>query len=169
MDQNFSITTSISPSHDAIAALYHQIGNSIRDMSNDRDFASALSRGAAELLDNAVRHGYHEDHKKNSVHLSLKTNEKHATIEVRNKIRPEDEANLDKLDDIIQKIRGYSSPLEAFRESVKEAKNSNTGDTCLGLVRLAYETGADLDFYMSADDEIAVSAVIQLTNTGKGK
>jgi len=71
---------------------------------------------------------------------------------------------LKELDKTIQFIRGYQDPFEAYMLKQKEAcKNSSYGVTNgLGLARIAYEGNAILDFFISKDNDLYLTAVSRL-------
>jgi hypothetical protein len=70
-------------------------------------------------------------------------------------------SQLDELDKTIQWIRGYQDPFEAYTTKGREvADNLNNSDTKeYGLARIAYEAGAIVDFYVSEDNILNLSAV----------
>ena len=69
--------------------------------------------------------------------------------------------NLKILDKTIQWIRGFQNPLEAYTERLKEVskKPLNDENSGLGLVRIAYEGKAILDFFVSENSLLNVSAL----------
>ena len=68
---------------------------------------------------------------------------------------------LDELDKTIQWIRGYQDPFEAYatiRNDFAENPGNRAPNGC-GLARIAYEAGAIVDFYVSEDNILNLSAV----------
>ena len=69
--------------------------------------------------------------------------------------------HLRKLDKTLQWIRGFQDPFQAYVERIKQISRKPFDDEIsgLGLVRIAYEGNAILDFFLSEDNQLNVSAV----------
>ena len=82
-------------------------------------------------------------------------------VEVTNPIDDKAFKNLKQLDKTIQWIRGFQNPLEAYTERLKEVSKKPLDDenSGLGLVRIAYEGKAILDFFVSENNLLNVSAL----------
>lgn len=78
------------------------------------------------------------------------------TFEVSSPINGIQKKQLEELDKTIQFIHGYQDPFEAFLK-FKEA--SGNGSNGLALAKLAYEGKATLDFFVSEDNIINMSAI----------
>lgn len=88
--------------------------------------------------------------------------EDHAiTVEVSNPVGESDGNQLIELDKIIQWIRGYQDPYEAYLKKLSENSNKSPDEKSngLGLVKAAYEGKAILDFVVNEDNILNVSAV----------
>ncbi len=83
------------------------------------------------------------------------------TIEVLNPVDNTCDHRLKELDKTIQFIRGYQDPYEAYSRKLAEAENhpSNADAFDPGFMKIAYEVGAILDFYVSEDNLLNLSAV----------
>ena len=71
---------------------------------------------------------------------------------------------LDELDKTIQQIRGYQDPFEAY-STIRKDFAQNPGSRApngYGLAKIAYEAGAVVDFYVSEDNILNLSAVKNL-------
>jgi len=81
--------------------------------------------------------------------------------EISRPIHESSSSQLDELDKTIQWIRGYQDPFEAYTTKRNDdADNLSNGDTNgIGLARIAYEAGAIVDFYVSEDNILNLSAV----------
>ena len=125
------------------------------------DIAYALSMTACELFENAVKYGnfYRAD---NKICVAVEVSKSDIIIEVKNPVGEKSE-NLQQLDNTIQWIRGYQNPFQAYVEKLKEVseKKLKEGESGLGLVRIAYEGQAIVDFYVDENNILAVSAVYQ--------
>lgn len=78
------------------------------------------------------------------------------TFEVSSPINGIQKKQLEELDKTIQFIHGYQDPLEAVLK-FKEA--SGNGSNGLALAKLAYEGKATLDFFVSEENIINMSAI----------
>lgn len=125
--------------------------------------AYALTMSAQELLENAVKYGAWNRASGADILLTLEVDRRTATIEVQSPVGEEDDQSLRKLDDTIQWIRGFQSPFEAYVERLKQvsAQPYVEGESGLGLTRIAYEGRCLLDFYVTPDQRLAMSAVYQ--------
>lgn len=95
-----------------------------------------------------------------SVHIYIE--EKTITAEVRKAVEePASDNQLQALDKTIQWIRGYQDPFEPFMVSAWQTSesNSDSDSNSFGLAKIAYEAGAILDFYVSEDNVLNLSAV----------
>lgn len=142
----------------------------VRDKSNDflmahgvsHDIAYALSMTACELFENAVKYGHFRSEDE-AIYVTVQLSRNDIIIEVKNPVREMNE-DLQDLDNTIQWIRGYQNPFQAYIERLKEVseKKLKEGESGLGLVRIAYEGQAVLDFYVDENNVLAVSAVYQM-------
>ena len=62
---------------------------------------------------------------------------------------------------MVQWIRGFQDPFEAYLERLKEVSSQSLDheESGLGLVRIAYEGQSVLDFFVTENHVLAVSAV----------
>jgi len=94
----------------------------------------------------------------------LLVEEKTITVEVRKAVEESNQCQLNELDKAIQWIRGYQDPFEPYMKKLRE-KSENLNDSeanDIGLARIAYEAGAVLDFFVSEDNILNLSAVRSL-------
>lgn len=135
----------------------------LKSLSLTIDSVHALTMVVSELVENGVKYGNFtvpEDTVKVDIHKNQDT----ITVEVINPVNLTDEAaykHLKKLDKTIQWIRGYQDPFEAYVERLKEVSRRplNDEENGLGLVRIAYEGKAILDFFVGEGGSLNVSAV----------
>ena len=87
-----------------------------------------------------------------------------ATVEVRKPVGESCLSKLDELDKTIQLIRGYQDPFEPYIIKRRDASDKLTSDNTEGfdLARIAFETGAVIDFYVNEDNILNLSAVRSL-------
>lgn len=112
------------------------------------------------LIKNGIKYA-HFTPSANEITVRLQVDKSNYTIEVANPVDATRRSRLKELDKIIQFIRGYQDPYEAY--SIKRAEAAaHPGDAeanDLSLLKLAYEGGAILDFFVSEDNFLNLSAV----------
>ena len=115
----------------------------------------------SELIENGIKYGhFQKTAAKLNANITLLADS--VIIEVTHPIGEPSSTNLKKLDSIIQRIRSYQDPFEAYVGKLEEvAKRSLDDDESgLGLVRIAHEGGAVIDFIVDEQGLINVSAVL---------
>jgi hypothetical protein len=129
------------------------------------DEAYQLSMVAQELLENAVKYGAFSGAER--IGLGVRMGSEDVTVEVKSRVGVDD-ANLRRFDQMIQWIRGYQDPFEAYVERLKQvsARPYSHGESGLGLARIAYEGRCALDFYVDEGNVLAVSAVYRRDGEG---
>jgi len=97
-----------------------------------------------------------------SVQLHIEDNT--ITVEVKKLVCESAYGMLADLDKTIQWIRGYQDPLEQYMINLSESSGAShlAGANGLGLARIAYEADAIIDFYVSEDNILNLSAVSNL-------
>jgi hypothetical protein len=97
----------------------------------------------------------------NEITVRLQVDANNYTIEVMNPVDETCSDRLKQLDQTIQFIRGYQDPYEAYSIRMAEvaAHLSDAAVNDLGLVKIACEGGAILDFFVSEDNFLNLSAV----------
>jgi hypothetical protein len=96
--------------------------------------------------------------------IQLHIGKKTITVEVMNPVDPNCIDRLKELDKNIQFIRGYQDPFEPYSKMRNQASNNsiNSESADLGLAKIVYEGGAILDFFISEDNVLNLSAVKNL-------
>ena len=123
----------------------------------------SLSMIISELIENGIKYGsFAIAADKVEVLINIERNS--VTIEVINPIDESSFGHLSRLDRTIQWIRGYQDPFEAYIERIKEVSKKPLQDieSGIGLVRIAYEGKAILDFFVGDDRKLNVSVVSNL-------
>ena len=113
----------------------------------------------SELAENSIKYGdFHGSDAE--IMVSLDIGKDFITIEVNNPVDPDSGIHLQRLDKMIQWIRGYQDSFQAYIERLKEIARKPLEDeeSGLGLARIAYEGKAILDFFVM-DDNLNVSAI----------
>ena len=127
------------------------------------DSVQSLTMVICELLENGMKYGSCEP-RATHVKLQIELTDEDATVEVINAFGDEAKPHLRRLDRRIQWIRGFQDPFEAYVERLREVARRPLEDdeSGLGLVRIAYEGNAILDFVVAEDGYLNVSAVREL-------
>ena len=123
----------------------------------------SLSMIISELIENSIKYGKFKQ-KGTKVFVVISVKKKVVTIEVINPIDKNGFSHLSNLDKRIQWIRGYQDPSEAYIKRIQEVSKKPLKDeeSGIGLVRIAYEGKAVLDFFVSEDQNVNVSVVSNL-------
>jgi hypothetical protein len=97
-----------------------------------------------------------------SVQLHIEKNT--IALEVKKSVCESNCGQLDELDKTIQWIRGYQDPLGQHMINIAEASDVShiAGTNGLGLARIAHQANAIIDFYVSEDNVLNLSAVCNL-------
>ena len=156
-----TMKVTLRPDWDEIEPLRLQAHGFFGSHGLSGDVIQSLVMVIGELLENSVKYGCYKVFD-SQIQLSISIGKKIITIEVTN---PVDDSNLDdlkRLDRMIQWVRGYQDPFEAYIERLKEVAKRPLHDkeSGLGIVRVAYEGDVILDFFVSEDNLLTVSAVL---------
>lgn len=129
-----------------------------------RDVVDAVSMVVCELVENAIKYGHFDPPAAADIGVTIDVEPRMITVEVKNPAGRGQDDNLSRLDRMIQWIRGYQDPFQAYFERIRviSAQSLRSRESGLGLVRIAYEGQSVLDFYIGHDDVLAVSAAYHL-------
>ena len=155
-----SIKLEIKPKWDEIEKIRNKSSQFLKSRGFSKDMVQAFTMVISELVENSIKYGKFRS-PGNKVLVEILVGANSVIVEVTNPIDQSDLKNLKALDKTIQWIRGYQNPLEAYTErlnvvSKKPLKDESSG---LGLVRIAYEGKAILDFFVSDNSLLNVSAL----------
>ena len=120
----------------------------------------ALTMVIGELMENAIKYGRFTS-KEDKVTANISIDGNVITVEVVNPVDERANKNLKRLDRIVQWIRGYQDSFQAYVERMQEIsiKPLSDEESGLGLVRISYEGKSILDFFVSDNNLLNVSAV----------
>lgn len=139
-----------------------------------RDFLSdtSLSQGEVdtftmvitELMENAIKYGQDDAY----IEVAVTITGTDIQIRVDNQIDHNQIPSLKRLDHTLQWIRGIHDPYQAFLERIRQIAREPLSDSksCLGLVRIAYEGRAIIDFILE-ENRLSVSAIAILNSSKK--
>ena len=126
----------------------------------DINTVHAITMVTCELTENATKYGdFAQQAAPIEIAITLKPNV--IVVEVVNPAGLAAEEHLMRLDEMVQWIRGFQDPFEAYLERLKEVSGQrlDSEESGLGLVRVAYEGQSILDFYVNEKGMLAVSAM----------
>jgi hypothetical protein len=148
----------INPEWDAIKEAWDPCRAMLSRVGFDDDGTYQLAMVVQELLENAVKYGAFRPGE--LIGLEVRANPDDVTLEVKSRLGVND-ANLRKFDQMVQWIRGFQDPFEAYVERMKIVSSQpySNGESRLGLTRIAYEGRCVIDFYVDDENTLAVSAV----------
>lgn len=157
----------IAPDWDEVDRIRREAEAFLKTQELAQDAVDALSMVACELTENAIKYGRFpkEPNGPDAAHITvtITTRRRRVLVEVKNPIGTGNEEHMARFDAMIQWIRGYQDPYEAYLERLKDVSKRTLEDTesGLGLVRIAYEGQSILDFYVDDQNQLAVSAVFE--------
>ncbi len=155
-----TLTLEIKPEWDQIESVREKSAHFLKERGFSEDVIHAVSMVTAELTENAVHYGLYE-RPDQLVNVSVATARDSITVEVKSPAGNTDSNDLQKLDRMIQWIRGYQDPYEAYLSRLKEvsSQSADSKESGLGLVRIAYEGQSIIDFYVDDQNIVSVSAI----------
>lgn len=161
MKNNFRLD--ISPNWEEIEPTQARCADFLIDRGLAREAVDSIIMVIGELVENGIKYGsYSASEEELIIEVSLDGNL--LSVEAINPIDDRTTPHLRDLDSRIQWIRGFQDPFEAFVERIRIVSKKPLEDRAsgLGLVRIAYEGRAILDFFTNEDDTLNVSAVMHL-------
>lgn len=165
---NNEIRMSIKPEWDNIEEVRVQTGTFLKMQKIHEDVMDAVIMNISELLENAIKYGNFANGVTDII-ATVSISERDITVEVKSPVKDEDDRHFRRLDKIVQWVRGYQNPFEAYIEKIKEVSLQPIDDnqSGLGIVRIAYEGQSIIDFFVNDDNIISVSAVYHLSEPGR--
>jgi len=161
--RNDRMKIAIAPDWDKIEGVRHATHAFLSKQGVSESASQAVEMVACELIENAIKYGNFSS-KGDEISICLQLDHQQVVLEISNPLDREGAENLNRLDRIIQWIRGFQDPFEAYVLRLEEVANKPLHDpeSGLGIVRTAYEGGAVLDFFLAEDNFITISAVINV-------
>jgi len=158
-----SIEFNVKPDWDEVEKVRNESAEFLQSHELSDDAVHSLSMIISELIENGIKYGNFKI-VENRVVVAINIERNTVTIEVLNPVDEKALKHLSRLDQTIQWIRGYQDPFEAYIERIKEVskKPLNDMESGIGLVRIAYEGKALLDFFVGENNMLNVSVVSNL-------
>lgn len=153
----------IAPEWDNIEKVRIRTEDFLKERNLGRDVTDSIIMNISELMENAVKYGRFDD-KIKEITASVTVTDNDIIVEVKSPVKDEDDFHFKRLDRIIQWIRGFQNPFEAYIEKLKEIaiQPVTESESGIGIIRIAYEGQSILDFYINDNGVISVSAVYHL-------
>lgn len=153
----------ITPEWENLDLVREQTGDFLKLNHVDTDTIDAVMMNISELTENAIKYGKF-DELNSEISTKVTITGSDIIVEVSSPLKENDSYNPARLDKIVQWIRGYQNPFEAYIEKLKEVavQPQNDGESGIGIVRIAYEGQSIIDFYINEKGIISVSAVYHL-------
>ena len=150
----------LSPNWNELEPVRQEAHDFLQDRDLHGDIVYSTVMVLSELLENSIKYGHFED-SDSTVQVSLDVNKHIITVAVTNPVNESCFKDLEKLDRMIQWVRGYQDPFEAYVERMKEIskKSLHNTESGLGIVRIDYEGSVTIDFFVSDEDLLTVSAI----------
>ena len=157
MERSLRIT--IRPEWDRIEHVVEQAARFLDLHSMPETRRDAFLMVVSELVENAIKYGSFPP-ENGDLLVKIEIEGASVIAEVSNPVDDSKAPHLHNLDRMVQWIRGYQDPFEAYIHRLKDVAKKPMSDTesGLGLVRIAYEGSALLDFFVT-EDMLNVSAV----------
>ncbi len=154
------LTLNIKPEWDQIEKIRNETAAFLKGHGFSVNVVHAIIMVISELLENAIKYGsFVKD--EDSINIMLAIEDNIILVEVKNPTDNTKIPYLRHLDETIQWIRGYQDPFETYIVKLRQISTKPLQDTesGLGLVRISYEGQSILDFYVSENNMLNVSAV----------
>ncbi len=158
MGDNLKI--SLQPEWDQLESAREKTHSFLEEHGLTGDLINSSVMVISELMENSIKYGSFSS-PGNKVEVNLEFSKNSIIVEVSNPVNQECLPDLEELDRMIQWVRGYQDPFEAYIERLKEISKKPLYDKAsgLGIVRIAYEGNVTLDFFVSEQDLLTVSAI----------
>lgn len=136
--------------------------NCLVAISQESDFTESIAIIAGELLENAIKYGDWSGDKRRYFRLSVQGDIEKVRVEVASPAR-QDSDKVEELMRTVGLISNAESPLAAYQQRLTELATTDpkSGRSQLGLVRIAYESGCDIETAFE-DGVVRVAATCRL-------
>jgi len=154
-----SMTLNLKPYENEIHGVTEKSSRFLKSHGFSNETIQSQLTVIEELIKNGLSYGKFNPSAKMMVKIQLEANA--ITVEVSSPVGKSACNRLIELDKMIQWMRGYQDPYEAYLKKLNENSNRSPDEKSngLGLVKAAYEGKAILDFVVNEDNILNVSAV----------
>lgn len=157
---NDVLSFSIQPNWHEIARINDQTQAFLRQTDLPETAIDTYTMVICELLENGIKYGSDGE----NIDVTVIIGDADISIQVDNTVSSDNRPHLAELDRTLQWIRGVQDPYQAYLDRIREISREpmNMARSCLGLVRIAYEGRASIDFILDDNDRLSVSALAPL-------
>ena len=155
---DFSIDLPVRNEWKNVDLLRTSVQNCFIAVFSDVDGCHSLAMVTGELVENAVKYGDWTGDRR-CFRLRVHGQERRAYVAVENPVRDGD-PSLGRLLSTLERIQSYPSAEAAYRARLLELASDDSGESGLGLVRVAYEGHAALSARV---DDRTLKVVAELT------
>lgn len=158
----FELNVPFRPHWRNVELLRTSVLNCLATIFESYDFCEQLGMTTAELLENSIGYGLWAEDGQFPLHLSVRGNESLVRVEVTNPVRVDGD-DLTRLIATVRSIGEAESPRAAYAARLRQlADDEGAHGSRLGLLRIAFETGAKLAVELTEDRRsVRVSATIR--------
>ncbi len=158
----FELNVPFRPHWRNVELLRTSVLNCLATIFESYDFCEQLGMTAAELLENSIGHGTWSSDGQEPLRLCVCGNASEVKVEVTNPTDAEGE-HYARLLAILRSIEDADSPRTAYAARLLElASDPSAQGSRLGLLRIAFETGAKLSVTLAEDKKsVKVTATIK--------
>jgi hypothetical protein len=137
---NFSIDLPVRSEWANVDLLRTSVQNCFTAIFSDIEGCHSLAMVTGELIENAIKYGDWSGTDEHRFHLRVWGEGRSARVSVENPVQSDD-ANANEVLKTLGWMRGFPSPIEAYRAKLLEIAEGERApcDSKLGLVRIAYE------------------------------
>lgn len=160
----FRVEVPFGPQWQHVELLRMSILHCLATLFQSRDFCEQLGMVAAELLENAIHYGDWAGADQRPFRIAVRGDGGDVVVEVSN---PVDLAtlNVKRLESIVTRL-ATGTPKEAYVARLREiADRPEEGGSGLGLLRVAYETGCQLEVRLEGATASVVARISGGTRT----
>jgi hypothetical protein len=156
----FALNVPFRPQWRSVELLRTSVLNCLATIFESYDFCEQLGMTTAELLENAIGYGTWAENGERPLRLVVRGNQDQVEVEVTNPIR--EGPDLARLLTTVRTIEEAESPRAAYLARMVElASDPSAQGSRLGLLRIVFETGAQLGVGVSEDQRnVSVRATI---------
>lgn len=160
MERN-KLQLEVNPEWQRIEETRIQCEDFLKSLNYPADVRESMCMITSEFLENAIKYGAFRGENP-TIPLIIQAGNDGILMEVRSPLDANrTQADMRRLDYMVQWIRSFQSPFQAYLERLKlvSAQPMDDEESGLGLVRIAYEGEAILDFFVDDNDTLSISAL----------
>jgi hypothetical protein len=162
---NFHLELPLGPEWRNVDLLRLAILNCLAAVFGDPDLSESVGIVTSELLENAIKYGDWTNHDGTLLMLSVRGTDEEVRVEVVSPVA-KTSAHYTNIQATLAWIQKFPSAREAYiaRMQAIASEVEKTGESKMGLVRIAYEGPCRLEAVLGEKNDLRVRAAIPTTN-----